>query len=165
MRIQFEHLKPYTNVCQPKSSAEKPAHFFVGDEDWDAEKFPGAQDNMSPNLFNAEGQILAQEEMQVVMSGDSDIPVSDCHLKLIPKKDEKIFVASTNLTTDMTSCGHEYLAINDNKKCGGMNMTDPNFSMTNFENVELGDAGEVVFFHLKNDNPVDGYFMFILTTQ
>ena len=65
----------------------------------------------------------------------------------------------------MTSCGEDYLAINDNKKCGGMNTTDPNFSMNNFENVELGDAGEAVFFHLKNDNPVDGYFMFILTTQ
>ena len=65
----------------------------------------------------------------------------------------------------MSTCGNQYLAINGKEKCGGINMEDPDFSMTDFANVELGDAGEPVLLHLKNDSPSDGYFIFMFTTE
>ena len=56
----------------------------------------------------------------------------------------------------MTSCGDNYLSINGKRLCGKYDLFSDDFDLDNFNNVELGAAGEPVELHLSNTEPVEG---------
>jgi hypothetical protein len=154
--------QPYMNICQPGS----PVEYFTGGEVWTDDDFPegmGAPPSdsvfviASPSFFDNNGDWVAP-------NGPPAAGTYDCVFTVTPADaTEKIFLSAmgmqvnpsngesfTDLTTDMTTCGNNYVSINGVKKCGAQDLSDP-ANEANFENVEFA-AGESVDFELKTDN-------------
>jgi len=184
--------QPYMNICQPDS----PVEFFTGGETWSIEEYPSmAQAEfglsptnnfyiLSPNYFDEAGEFAPFDPYATSLSGYPSVPASDCKITLTPRNsNEKIYltlgnldrvfipvsgVLLTDLTTDMTNCGENYISINGARKCGYIDsdlLTDGWIDDNGiFTSVEVGAAGESVELILKTDgSPFQ--FKFIVDTM
>jgi hypothetical protein len=154
--------QPLMNICQPGGQA----NYLTGGEVWTDDDFPedmGAPPSdsifmiASPSFFDNNGDWVAP-------NGPAAAGTYDCVFTVTPADaTEKIFLSAfvsqvngangllfTDLTTDMTTCGNNYISINGVKKCGSQDLSDP-ANMANFFNVEFA-AGESVNIELKTDN-------------
>jgi len=166
----FDTVKPFMNICQPGN----PVEFFVGNETWTLADFPAVMHpyisiDEEQNRFHLHPPTMFNDdcEFEDTWRGGGFIDETDCTFTVTPKNaDEKIWISGyttitmdldpdssespllfSDLTTDMTNCGDNYLSVNGARKCGYGGMEIPVAVAGPGESVELRlkmQAGEII---------------------